>query len=149
MHNDSTSAVTSHGYLLLLEDSAILGKLLLKWFAGTFPEKGVVVVATIAEAQQVVAGVNVDFFLCTSELSDGNAHDFMSDIRTVDPSAPFILMTDSMSDPGLEELKALQPVGILKKPLNLPSARADVAPLPGAAPQGAERSADRAAGDRF
>ena len=121
MHNERTTTLTSNGYLLLLEDSAILGKLLLKWLAGTFPEKGVVVVATIAEAQQVIAGVNVDFILCTLELPDGDAVDFMSDVRTVDPNVPFVLMTGATADHELENVQSLQPIGIVKKPLNLPA----------------------------
>ncbi len=110
----------SQPYILILEDSEVLTHVLLQWFARKFPERLVTQAATVAQACEVAASVEVDFVLADFNLPDGNGLDFVCDYCATHPLAQFVIMTGVPNAEKVRgEIAGLGMVGFLEKPLNM------------------------------
>ena len=98
---------TANPSVLIVEDAPLLLDFLMQWFRLTFPERRVVGVGSIAAAHGVMELIDVDCMLVDYQLTDGTALDFISDVRSVDPNARFVLMTGGMADSEHKQMMAL------------------------------------------
>jgi CheY-like chemotaxis protein len=110
----------SQPYILILEDSEVLTNVLLQWFARKFPDRLVTHAASVAQAKEIAASVQIDFVLADFHLPDGNGVDFVCEHCARNPLVQFVIMT-GVPDPDRVrgEIAGLGPVGFLEKPLNM------------------------------
>jgi len=110
----------SQPYILILEDSEVLTTVLRQWFARKFPERLVTHAATVADAREVTASVEVDFVLADFNLPDGNGLDFVCEYCATHPEVQFVIMTGVPNAEQVRgEIAGLGLVGFLEKPLNM------------------------------
>lgn len=105
--------------IFILEDNENLRNMIIAALETFCPSANLHYAGTIAEAQELVAELDIDLFLLDIHLPDGTGLDFLCDLRTIQSNASAIVMTATPLAKYREQAFALGVVHFLEKPFDL------------------------------
>ncbi|MEM9398650.1 MAG: DUF4388 domain-containing protein [Verrucomicrobiota bacterium] len=104
--------------ILILEDQQMLLAQLTQAMRADFSEYTILPARTVEEAQVLISEYTVPMYIVDVFLEDGTGIDFISDVKTTQPAATIVLMTDGDLAEYQEQIDALDILKIIEKPIN-------------------------------
>src|SRR5262245_40333081 len=102
--------------VLVLDDDMCLTTMLTKALRTALPAAEILTARSVAEAQLLVSGYKIHFFILDVNLPDGTGIDFLCDVLTFNPAARVMMMTASPVPEYAERSKELGVLLFRQKP---------------------------------
>lgn len=106
-------------YILILEDSVVVSKLLTQRLKGEFPEAEILPAFSLAEARNLVKEIVFDVFILDIQLPDGSGIDFLCEVQTQYPNSRAIILTATRVPEYREIALALGALRFMEKPVKI------------------------------
>ena len=105
--------------VLILDDSETLLKSIAHAVRVLLPEVTIHPALTLADAQEIIAGTRIHFYILEANLPVGSGIDFLCDLRTFSPEARVAMMSEKLTPDQEQELHNLGVLQHFPKPLEI------------------------------